>query len=135
MRALLIRYYSDAECTLGCLTFEGLRDPIFWTIELPWLENTPFKSCIPAGEYHVIPYHSKNYKNAFHILGTEPRDGILFHASNWADELEGCIAPGTGTGYMMHEGKMKKCVTSSVTALEQIHQIVWRPEGFDLRII
>lgn len=73
-----------------------------YTCEQHWNNNIPDKSCIPDGFYEVVRHRSPNFGWCFALVGegivipkTEGvRWGILFHAANWPDELEGCIAPG-----------------------------------------
>ena len=69
------------------------------TIERPWLDNIPFMSCIPAGQYKVYPHVSPKFGNCFIVVGgtvgkyTGERTHILFHAANVPKQLAGCIAP------------------------------------------
>jgi len=135
MKAILTRYYADDECTMGFLTFEGMKDPVFWTIERPWLDNKPNVSCIPTGTYEVAHYSSSRFPNAYQIIGVPERTAILIHSANFADDLQGCIAPGVSAGYMNRNGKQVKCVTSSTQALHQMKQLAWQKEGFTLTII
>jgi hypothetical protein len=71
---------------------EGGGGLAFHTIENP---NT----LIPDGEYKCVRdyYHRGDYPT-FEII-VEGRDRLLFHAANYASELEGCIAPGKERGY------------------------------------
>lgn len=74
------------------------------TIEREWRGNAPNISCIPDGDYWLEPYHSPTHGNCLivhnELLGVTKfnnnegmRWGILFHAENWPDRLQGCIAP------------------------------------------
>ena len=75
---------------LGKLTGGG--GLVFETIENP---NT----LIEPGEYTCVRdfFHRGNYPT-FEII-VEGRDRLLFHAANYADQLEGCIAPGISRGW------------------------------------
>jgi hypothetical protein len=84
------------------------------TLERPWIKHdqyragTPFKSCIPAGEYGLEPFRSTKFGQTYALENAElgvfshldqceregDRYGILIHVANWVNELQGCIAPG-----------------------------------------
>lgn len=78
--------------------------------EQPWRDNAPFVSCIPAGDYTLVPYHSQKYGKTFafknHDLdvgvlrGEAKRYACLIHPANTAKQLQGCIAPGMVLGAM-----------------------------------
>lgn len=89
---LLERFAYLADCVMGRLMFGG--DSV-WTIERPWLQNKPWESCIPDGEYALNPYSSSKYPNVWQVADVPGRTHILIHAANYADQLAGCIAPGT----------------------------------------
>ena len=81
----------------------AVGDKIIYTAERPWLNNEPFKSCIPEGSYEVVRHRSPKFGECFSIVGDGvtideasggKRYGILFHAANWPDQVQGCIAPG-----------------------------------------
>ena len=64
------------------------------TLELPWKNNDRKVSCIPTGEYDIVPRWSQKYTNHLHILDVPDRDFILIHEANFVRQLEGCIAVG-----------------------------------------
>ena len=72
-----------------------------YTVERPWQDNIPTFSCIPAGLYQVKlgVYHKHNYP-AYELLNVPQRAGIKIHVANYAQELEGCIAPGRELGWV-----------------------------------
>ena len=88
--------------TNGILNING--EFICFTIELPWHNNLPQISCIPEGEYKIVPRFSKKHGGHLLIKDVPGRALILFHpANNAIKELRGCIAPvltqsGAGTG-------------------------------------
>ena len=89
---LLERVEKEDTHTLGRFWFEG---EVVYTLELPWIDNAPFISCIPAGSYEVELTHSPAFdKKLWLVKDVEDRSGIRFHAANFVHELEGCIAPG-----------------------------------------
>ena len=87
-------------------------DLVLYTIERPWIPTAPggepFKSCVPAGRYHLSPFTRANGDEVIALLNPglgvfiqddhRPngcgRYAILFHSANFAKELAGCIAPG-----------------------------------------
>ncbi len=102
-------------CTLGVMQTAG---HIFQTVERPWVPGPAGtlcghqgESCIGAGEYELTP-RTTEAKGAHWILsnpalgvyrypqdipaGVYARSLVLIHIANWAHELLGCIAPGTG---------------------------------------
>jgi len=75
-----------------------------YTIELPWLNNQPSRSCIPEGRYALQKRWSPKHKWHLLVKDVPGRSLILLHPANNAQkELKGCIAPvtkltGIGTG-------------------------------------
>lgn len=112
-------YFKDA--TLGYLFVD--TNPIFYTIERPWLGNQNNISCIPEGEYSLQPYSSPKFPEVWEVLNVPRRSAILIHAANFAEELHGCIAPGLSSGYMDRGGKPTKSVSDSVKAIKKIKEL------------
>lgn len=88
-------------CTIGELKLQGKT--ILYTVEKPWLSNTPFESCVPPGEYEIKPYSSPKYPDNYSIEnrnlgvsvhGHTTRTEILFHVANYVEDVVGCIAVG-----------------------------------------
>ncbi|MCB4800033.1 DUF5675 family protein [Neotamlana laminarinivorans] len=102
MEVVLHRTYFK-QGTNGALFINGAF--FGFSIELPWLNNARGTSCIPEGEYLLLPRYSTRFKH--HLLVSEVKDRrlILIHAANDAQrDLRGCIAPvtvlsGIGKGY------------------------------------
>lgn len=117
----LVRVAYLPQATIGRLLLPGVPFAL-WTIERPWIPNpaapagtvyggggTPRVSCIPDGLYRLTPHESETKPGTFQLSnegnyvypGALPagqeygRTGILIHVANQADELEGCIAPGS----------------------------------------
>ena len=74
-----------------------------FALERAWENNRPSKSCVPAGEYELVPHKSPRHGQTWALAGRtvshlpsplHERNLILFHAANWASQLAGCIAPG-----------------------------------------
>ncbi len=110
------RSYYDGG-TNGSLSYRG--EEICKTIELPWLDNKPFVSCIPEGTY--TPLLRETYKYGMHlwITGIPTRIGVLMHPGTDAQELKGNIAPvRTITG----EGKGKH----SRVAMKKLMKLIYK---------
>lgn len=128
-------YFKDA--TVGHLFMEDRSNPVWCTIERPWLDNTPFKSCIPEGRYLVEPFSGDRYKEVWQVKDVPNRTAILFHVGNWARNSVGCILPGLSFGYMKdHEvsGQLEKAVMNSGQAILQIKRELGYPSSFNLNI-
>lgn len=129
-----------------------------YTIERPWLRWTypggqPFESCIPDGEYELIPFirPNKNADKVFAIVNPDlgvhfhdadrPTDGTgqrqgrylcLIHPGNYVDDIVGCIAPGKVR--TIDSVKNQLMVTSSrLTMTEILSRVGWE-KGHTLRI-
>jgi hypothetical protein len=64
------------------------------TFELPWLNNVPFKSCIPHGEYLCRRKDSANFGDTFEILHVPGRTDVLFHWGSFIRNTLGCVLVG-----------------------------------------
>jgi hypothetical protein len=79
------------------------------TCEQPWNNNLQGHSCIPVGDYQLLPFNSDKHGETvvFHnpalgIYGTTDmipaeqhgRSLCEIHSANWPSELEGCVAVG-----------------------------------------
>lgn len=128
MKLTLTRTCTSDEGTFGMLSKEGV--PLCNTVELPWRDNKPQVSCIPAGVYRVVFSYSPRFKRMLHqIQGVENRSGIRMHIANRAKELQGCIAPGTGLGTIGGQA----AVMNSANALNQLHALL--PQEWELEIV
>jgi hypothetical protein len=83
---LLDRIHQDKNNTIGKL------DELY-TIERPWIDNKVRVSCIPEGEYLVLPDNTGRFQY-FSVKNVTNRSAIEIHPANYASELMGCIAPG-----------------------------------------
>lgn len=81
----------------------------FFTIELTWRANEKGESCVPLGQYKLIPYLSPKHHGPtwclhnplLNVYGTSPapddaRTFCEIHAANFGPQLQGCIAVGLG---------------------------------------
>lgn len=107
-QAILDRTESCDEGTFGWLRIlnELTGEELFScaTAELPWRDNKPMLSCIPAGSYEFrwrtdSPSHGEVYE----AVSVPGRSNIQIHPANLAGDelhgyvkqLDGCIAPGS----------------------------------------
>jgi len=103
MRLTLERHamvYQGA--TLGNLMSDDGEIACF-TLERAWLDNRPSVSCVPAGEYELVPHHGTKYQDTWALRGrtvspvpdpSKERSAILLHPANYHHQIQGCIAPG-----------------------------------------
>ena len=85
--------------TLGSLIAKKGNNIVLFanTIELPWRDNKRRVSCIPEGEYDVVPWNSPSKGHVFKVKDVPGRSDILIHVANFVYgqkiDLLGCIAP------------------------------------------
>ena len=77
-----------------------------YTVERPWLGNTPSESCVPFGEYRLtwhqtttpVPAdyggHTWYLEGGSVGLSNAPRTRIAIHIANTAADVSGCIGVG-----------------------------------------
>jgi len=129
MNVLISRFGSLAEFgTTGILRAPSL---VCYTFELPWLNNLPGKSCVPAGVYQLEHHSSANHPDTWalvnHDLGVShhatpgiPRNEILLHSVGFVSQLEGCIGMSNALGFSM--GQM--AMTNSKATFEKLRQML-----------
>lgn len=90
----ILRFGLFEDRTIGRLKIDDLE---LWTIERPWQNNLPFKSCIPDGEYEIKLTDSPRFgPNTWQVQNVPDRTHILFHVANTAADVVGCIGCGLG---------------------------------------
>lgn len=115
LELFLHRDYRDDTCTVGLIT-NGVKT--LQTMERPWIASPDSvagmkgRSCIAPGRYRLERHSSDAHPNVwalvnhaldvFHweeevppIRRGKARTVVLIHPANRAEELKGCIAPGT----------------------------------------
>ena len=115
----LIRFAFLNQCVMGRLTAVKFE---CWTVERPWLSNTPAISCIPDGEYVCKPFNGRKFKDAIQVTDVPGRTYILFHPANYPHEVQGCIAPGRHHAISEDHGR----VWESRSAMDDLKRIVGR---------
>ena len=92
IQAIIKRHYYP-DCTLSTFDMEELA---LFSVELPWLGNEEFKSCIPENEYICKRVDSPKYGDCFEVTCVKDREHVLFHIGNWSWNSTGCICLGLG---------------------------------------
>ncbi|MDD4971863.1 MAG: DUF5675 family protein [Paludibacter sp.] len=94
IEAIIIRFDSNEQGTLGKMSILGRS---FFTLELPWLNNESWKSCIPCGIYTVKWTRSQRLKKfTYEILNVTNRAGIRLHGGNLAGSVPRYISHSLG---------------------------------------
>lgn len=127
--------------TFGELHVPSTGEHLGYTVEKPWMVNSlykagqPFNSCVPAGSYDLIPFHSPKWGSVYalrnHELGVmvnkQDRQDIwhrwacLFaHKGNFASDFEGCI--GVGKSLSAIEGIW--CVTDTTNTVKKVMELL-----------
>ena len=139
LAAKLTRAPSTDQGTFGLLVF---GQSTVRTLELPWRDNTPQKSCIPTGTYRCQIVKSPRFGKVYHVTNVPGRSAVLIHSANfagdvdkgWTTQLHGCIAPFLKTGIMRNNaGVMQASGLVSRPALNMLMD--WADgQPFDLEI-
>lgn len=144
----LVRDISTAQITLGWLSFGNKK----WaSLERPWLID-PFGkgglkgfSCVPVGEYQLVPYDSEAHQKVWALVNPQldvyrdpisvpahkqsfARTCVLIHVANFAHELRGCIA----LGKTRSKDQTQWMVRNSRDAINELRTVA---TGADLRLI
>jgi hypothetical protein len=129
MLKLLLKTHSFIHGTFGELTNATTGEHVCFTVECPWLNNTPNQSCVMPGIYELQAHVSPRFGPCLIISapslgvtkqGPSLRTHCLFHAANYASQLEGCIAPGRAFGVVAGNW----AVLNSQSALAQLMTLV-----------
>ena len=105
MNIILSRTAHSITSTLGTLEIFENDKSIFAckTLELPWLNNAPRKSCIPNGTYYVHRNNIPKFGKHLYFTSVPNRSGILVHAGNYTSQILGCILVGTSFADLNHD--------------------------------
>lgn len=150
----LIRDNLSKAGTHGTFT---LGEDTWHSLEQPWQNNTPYRSCVPPGEYELRPYTSPKYGscyimvnedlNVFEFEHSEGRpDGteideetgliipagrflcLFVHKGNWVRNFMGCV----GAGFTYLEDK--DMITTTKRACEVVNREVVNEASYKLLI-
>ena len=126
---------SEAQGTFSRLEGDGLE---LACVEPPWRDNATNRSCIPAGQYLVVPHVSPRFGPCLHVLDVPDRTHVLVHAGNVGGDVAlgfrthtlGCLLPGTRKGRLwLRQGGLssenpckgwQRAVLASRSALRQL---------------
>lgn len=122
----LNRLIEEPEQTLGELVYKG--QVIAKTLELPWLNNARFISCIQTGRYRTIRHSSPNYPKSFWLQNVPGRFEILIHHGNYNRNTRGCIL--VGRTWKDIDGDGLRDVTYSKPTMGKLHKML--PKEFTL---
>lgn len=129
MKISIVRVSSIAEGTFGVLLQDGV--PFAVTAELPWKQNQPKISCIPAGAYTCKRIKSPKFGETFEITNVPNRSHILFHAGNIPlEDSLGCIL--VAEQFEMVDGKLG--IQQSRKGLSELHFKLIGFNSFELEI-
>lgn len=132
----LKRYEYGDQGTFGKIFIE--KTSLAFSGELPWRENAPDVSCIPANTYLCKWVYSPHFKRFLYGVGNVAgRDNIRIHAGNFMGnsppflkQLHGCIALGEKLGVMNGQ----KAVLLSAPAIRNFESLL-KKEPFLLEIL
>ena len=122
----LQRGESTDQGTLGRLLLPTGHS--WFSLELPWRDNTPRLSSIPAGSYLCIWGRSPRVGYRYEIMGVPNRSAVLIHSCNRAGDINkgfktdllGCIGLGKVRGRL--EGQL--AIFQSRIAMQEFHAIM-----------
>lgn len=116
----------------------------FHTLEQPYIDNLPFRSCVPIGEYVLLPYDSIKYGSCFIMVNPDlnvyqfedspsrPDNGrylcLFVHRGNYVKNFQGCI--GAGVNYL----STSDMITSTRETCKIVNQLVIDEGSFRLTI-
>lgn len=139
MKATLVRQPSTDQGTFGVLTYGASTCR---TLELPWRDNMPQRSCIPPAVYRCAIVKSPRFGRVYGVMNVPGRSAVLIHPANfagdvdkgWTTQLHGCIAPCQKVGQMRNTaGQMQMAGLLSRPAWDQL--MGWAGgEPFELEI-
>lgn len=104
----------------------------YYTVEQPWRNNEAGHSCVPDGQYNLVPYLSGEHgptwclDNAALGVTSDGRENTRsrceLHSANWASQLQGCIAIGLDDQPMLDPltGLVEAAVENSRDAIAQL---------------
>ena len=90
------------------------------SLERGWRNNQSRVSCVPPGVYPLkLEYSPRFRKHLWELYGVPNRSECKFHAANYWQQLNGCIA--IGNNHKDINGDGDPDVTSSRIAMKRLH--------------
>lgn len=105
----IVRSYTPT-ATIGYCDVNGT---ILQTLEQPWRDNEPDRSCIPEGTY-LVKRDKTGRHQWFAVQNVPNRTFIEWHVANYVSQLEGC------TSFGMSRASDNESVNRSQDALEYL---------------
>jgi len=101
----MTRITLTREPVIDNITYGVLVTPsdTYQTLELPWRDNLHNQSCIPHGNYRLVPHQSPEFGRCCEIADVPGRSAILTHVGNWGRNTDGCILIGLSRGILDSE--------------------------------
>lgn len=122
----LRRFCMNELGTYGVMIEEKFsRIPFCLTLELPWANNEPNKSCIPKGEYLCKKVISPHRGEVYQVMDVPNRTAILIHKGNWTTDSLGCILVGEQFEDTINT-KIHKVITSVMSSGHAFHELFMR---------
>lgn len=119
------------------------------TLEPPWRDNAIDQSCVPPGDYELIPYLSEEHGATWKLhnpqlriygVGLVPegcRDDVEIHSGNVPSDTLGCILIGISAGTMLDpkSNLVAPAVYDSDVAVQKLRALLGRVGGNTLSIL
>lgn len=112
----------------------------FYGVERPWRDNRPYESCVPLGEYKLVwaptttPVPHQFDGHTWYMVGDtvslrqsdKLRWGCAWHIGNVDEDVQGCLAPGSGLGQMRSRKSesFRWCVSRSADTMLDLLQLL-----------
>lgn len=125
MLKIKLGYFDD--CSFGLLTYEGFK---CFTLALPWKDNLPNISCIPAGEYKASKHTSPRNGECIAIHDVPGRTHIQIHSGNFTYQIAGCFLVGDSIKFL--NGDLTPDITNSKNTLKALLNVL--PEDFTVLV-
>lgn len=127
---------------MGTFGLLEVQDQQFYTVEPPYRDNQQNISCIPEGDYALIPHTSEKHGHTYKLVnmdlnvyttdtGNGNRFDIIFHVGNTKSDTTGCICPGMNLGFVNE----KWAVIRSRIAMDKLRGLWLREKPLRLQII
>ena len=140
----MIELIRDGLSKAGTHGVFQLGDDTWHSLEQPWLDNLPYRSCVPLGEYELRPYTSPRYGNCYIMVNEElnvfefehsegrPDDGrflcLFVHRGNYVRNFQGCV----GAGFAFLEDN--DMITTTRRACDAVNRDVIEEASYKLLI-
>lgn len=137
MKVIIQRFKEDENQTTGVMTVVDSNGwPVFVCpcIERGDRQNQKNVSNVPPGLYQLVLEWSPRFKtNLFELKGVPNRSECKIHASNFWNQLNGCIAPGA---YLKDlNGDKYMDVAASQRTLNDFHRVMEGVTNTSIKII